>query len=149
LPKQNEVKNKEGLHKALLIHIGKSSQFTHENDLSPTSLYRILNGKRKTVRIQTLKKISDLTALYSSVQSIDAIERLNSYFRQYVRYASTPWRFDVEEVLAERFSDPHYTVIEDFCRKMGLSTLYGYLCTWYYEGSERDKLIQILTQTSL
>jgi len=149
LLKQNEVKNKEGLLKALLIHIGKSSQFTHENGLSPTSLYRILNGKRKTVSIQTLKKISVLPALYSSVQCTDAIERLNSYFRQYVRYATTPWCFDINEVMADRFSDPDYPAIEAFCRKMGLSTLYGYLCTWYYERSERDKLIQILTQTSL
>ena len=286
--KQNEVKNTKGLRNALLKHIEKPSQFAGENNLSATSLYRILNGKRETIRIQTLKqivsvfeleesfehhkvinyvlnllkeerlfeenwkKIADfsidrlqkmvlkgvmilpaelyrsvytnelktiaaidsdeadlfnllkketsafykfirldeerirffnhcvdfecdkrekifpfyqahldlidklfeemgaegpdfLAELYASATSTREVELLSIYFRQYVRYSTTPWHFDVEDILNERFSDPDYMKIVRFCRKINISELFGYLCTWVFEGEDRKKLVDLLT----
>ncbi len=285
--KQNEVKNTKGLRKALLKHIGKINQFARKNDLSPTSLYRILKGERETIRIETLKKIisafgivesfkhhkvinyilnllkeetlfkenrkrivnfsreslqkmllkgvmilpaelyrsvyadelkafanenpedsdifsmsqqetdvfytfisedadrirffnhcvafelsepeqlypfyqahlvlvnmlfeeigesgiAHLLNLYSSAHTVEAIERLNIYFRQYVRYSTTDWRFDVEEVLSERSSDTCYEKITEFCQQLNISELYGYLCTWFFENDKREKLLEVL-----
>ena len=285
--KQNEVKNTKGLREALLKHIGKINQFAHKNDLSRTSLYRILKGERETIRIETLKKIisafgleesfehhkainsilnllkeetlfeenrkrivnfsreslqkmllkgvmilpaelyrsvyadelkafanenpedsdifsmsqqetdvfytfisedadrirffnhcvafelsepeqlypfyqahlvlvnmlfeeigesgiAHLLNLYSSAHTVEAIERLNIYFRQYVRYSTTDWRFDVEEVLSERSSDTCYEKITEFCQQLNISELYGYLCTWFFENDKREKLLEVL-----
>jgi len=66
-------------------------------------------------------------------------------FRQYVRYSTTPWRFDVEEVMSERFSDPDYKKVSRFYKKVNLSQLFGYLCTFEFEGEERTWLIGIIT----
>jgi hypothetical protein len=87
---------------------------------------------------------SRLLNLYSSTHSIEDIERLNIYFRQYVRFSSTDWRFDVEETLSERFPDPDYERIVAFCQRITISELYGYLCTWSFENEKREKLLEVL-----
>jgi len=90
--------------------------------------------------------ILHLFNLYSSVRSVEDVERLNIYFRQYMRYASTNWRFDVTEVLAERKSDPDYAKIAAFCQKVNLSELFGYLCTWTFEIEKRERLLVLLLE---
>lgn len=88
--------------------------------------------------------IAHLLNLYSSAHTVEAIERLNIYFRQYVRYSTTDWRFDVEEVLSERSSDTCYEKITEFCQQLNISELYGYLCTWFFENDKREKLLEVL-----
>ena len=90
--------------------------------------------------------ISSLIRLYDSVESIDDFEKLNVYFRQYVRYSTTQWRFDVEDVMDERFSDTDYERIADFCRELGISELFGYLCAWEFEGAEHERLVVIFSE---
>ena len=76
-------------------------------------------------------------------QSTEKLEQLNVYFRQYVRYSTTPWRFDVEDVLSERFSDPNYVNISRFCKKINISEMFGYLCTWEFEEEERKSFLKM------
>jgi len=90
------------------------------------------------------EKISELIDLYTSVKKPKEVELLNIYFREYSRYSTTDWVFDVEEVLKNRFSDPDYDRIEAFCEHLNLSVLFGYVCTWFFEGAERDRLIEII-----
>ncbi len=101
-------------------------------------LFNILAGS-----IGDKKALSELINLYTSVKTNTDIELLNIYFREYVRYSTTKWRFDVEEVTENRFSDPDYKRIASFCGKLNLSEMYGYLCTWFFEGKERKKLIEM------
>jgi hypothetical protein len=90
------------------------------------------------------RALSKLVNLYATVKKNEHIEILNIYFREYARYSNTQWDFDVAEVLENRFSDPDYERVIAFCRKLNLSELYGYLCTWYFDGKERYRLIEIL-----
>jgi len=90
------------------------------------------------------EKISELIDLYTSVKKPTEVEQLNIYFREYARYSTTNWVFDVEEVLKNRFSDPDYGRIEVFCEHLNLSVLFGYVCTWFFEGAKRDELIEII-----
>ena len=91
-----------------------------------------------------MRHITLLMRLYSSIKSAEKLEQLNVYFRQYVRYSTTPWRFDVEDVLSERFSDPDYAKISRFCKKINVSEMFGYLCTWEFEGEERESFLKVL-----
>ncbi len=91
------------------------------------------------------QSVTALINLYAGVESIADFEKLNRYFRQYVRYSTTPWRFDVEDVLSERFSAPDYEKVASFCREINISDLFGYLCTWEFEGEERERFVDILT----
>lgn len=95
---------------------------------------------KKTIHLQSL------ITLYESIESIDGYEKLNIYFRQYVRYSSTHWRFSVEDVMSERYADPNYKRLSLFCKRSNISEFFGYLCTWEFEGEERNKLIEILTK---
>jgi transcriptional regulator with XRE-family HTH domain len=88
--------------------------------------------------------ITSLMKLYASVESPECLEQLNIYFRQYVRYSTTPWRFDVEDVLSKSASDTDYKKIALFCKKLNISELFGYLCTWQFEGNERKQLVEVL-----
>jgi hypothetical protein len=91
-----------------------------------------------------MRHIKLLMRLYSSIKSTEKLEQLNVFFRQYVRYSTTPWRFDVEDVLSERFSDPDYAKISRFCKKINVSEMFGYLCTWEFEGEERESFLKVL-----
>ena len=93
-----------------------------------------------------MRHITPLMRLYSSVDSTADHEMLNVYFRQYVRYSTTPWRFDVEEVMSERFSDPDHKKMIRFCKKTNLNELYAYLCLWHFEGKERERLFNFLVR---
>ncbi|HPF16425.1 MAG TPA: hypothetical protein P5107_04680 [Thermotogota bacterium] len=90
-----------------------------------------------------MRHITLLMRLYSSIKSAEKLEQLNVYFRQYVRYSTTPWRFDVEDVLSERFSDPNYAKISRFCKKINISEMFGYLCTWEFEEEERKSFLKM------
>lgn len=92
-----------------------------------------------------MRHITPLFRLYTASNSREENELLSVYFRQYVRYTTTAWRFDVEEVMSERYSDPDYKKIAQFCRKINISEMYGYLCTWYFEESDRNCLIELIT----
>jgi transcriptional regulator with XRE-family HTH domain len=93
-----------------------------------------------------MRHITPLIRLYASLDSTIDHEILNVYFRQYVRYLSTPWRFDVEEVMSERFSDPDYLKMLRFCKKTNLNEMYAYLCLWQYDGEDWKRLFDFLTQ---
>lgn len=93
-----------------------------------------------------MRYITPLIRLYTSIDSTADHERLNIYFRQYVRYSNTPWRFDVEEVMSERFFDPDYKKVVRFCKKTNLNELYAYLCLWYFDEEERKRSFNFLTQ---
>ena len=92
-----------------------------------------------------IQSVTALINLYVDVESIADFEKLNRYFRQYARYSTTPWRFDVEDVLSERFFAPDYEKIACFCREVNISEMIGYLCTWEFVGEEHERLIEILT----
>ncbi|HOO34407.1 MAG TPA: hypothetical protein PLB99_14835 [Thermotogota bacterium] len=47
--------------------------------------------------------------------------------------------------MSERFSDPDYKKVSRFYKKVNLSQLFGYLCTFEFEGEERTWLIGIIT----
>jgi hypothetical protein len=96
-----------------------------------------------------MRHITPLFRLYASIDSTSDHEQLNVYFRQYVRYLTTPWRFDVEEVMSERFSDPEYKKMLRFSKKTNLNEMYTYLCLWYYEGETRERLFDFLTKKRL
>jgi DNA-binding Xre family transcriptional regulator len=96
-----------------------------------------------------MRHITPLIRLYASIDSTSDHEQLNVYFRQYVRYLTTPWRFDVEEVMSERFSDPEYKKMLRFSKKTNLNEMYTYLCLWYYEGETRERLFDFLTKKRL
>jgi DNA-binding Xre family transcriptional regulator len=93
-----------------------------------------------------MRHITPLMRLYSSVDSTADHEMLNVYFKQYVRYSITPWRFDIEEVMSERFSDPDHKKMIRFCKKTNLNELYAYLCLWHFEGKERERLFNFLVR---
>jgi len=88
------------------------------------------------------EKISRLVDLYASLQETTEVELLNIYFREYARYSTTNWNFEVKEVLENRFSDRAYDKIADFCKRLNLSQWYGYVCTWYYDDARRERLIR-------
>ncbi len=104
--------------------------------------------------------ITPLIRLYSYVESLEEHERLNVYFRQYVRYSTTPWRFDVEEIMngileTDSFGvsqksqeSSEYEKIAHFCKKINISELFGYLCTWEFEGEEREAFVKLLLKLS-
>jgi len=104
---------------------------------------------RNTLFETLIKELRDETALhglitlYTSLRTKEEIELLNSFFREYVRISTAILDFDVEVVLEKRFSDPHYERIVLFCRKLNLSELQGYLCTWFFEVEERKRLLEI------
>jgi len=123
--------------------------FLKENDLNPFYKARFELANQLLSEMNRMRFITPLMRLYVSVSSVEDLERLNIYFRQYVRYSRTPWRFDVDEVMSERFSDPDQKKIARSCRKLNLSEMYGYLCTWYFEGEERERLVGILTGKAL
>jgi hypothetical protein len=83
--------------------------------------------------------------LYASLQETTEIELLNIYFREYARYSTTNWNFDVQEVLGNRFSDRAYDKIAAFCKRLNLSDLYGYVCTWFFEEVRRKRLIGLFS----
>ena len=93
-----------------------------------------------------MRHITPLIRLYASLDSTADHEQLNVYFRQYVRYLTTPWRFDVEEVMSERFSDPDYKKMLRFSKRTNLNEMYTYLCLWYYEGETRERVFVFLTK---
>jgi len=61
-----------------------------------------------------------------------------------MRYTTTPWRFDVEDALDERFDAPDYKKIARFCKRINISEMFGYLCTYEFEREERERLIEKL-----
>ena len=95
--------------------------------------------------LKNKNSLSELVNLYASVRKIDDMEQLNIYFREYMRYSTTDWNFDVEEVLENRFSDPDYDTISSFCEKLKLSEIHGYICTWFFEGEDRNRLLKMFS----
>jgi len=93
-----------------------------------------------------MRHITPLFRLYASIGSTLDHEQLNVYFRQYVRYSTTPWRFDVEEVMSERFSDPDYKKMLRFSKRTHLNEMYTYLCLWYYKGETRERVFDFLSE---
>jgi len=93
-----------------------------------------------------MRHITPLFRLYSSIGSTSDHEELNIYFRQYVRYSTTPWRFDVEEVMSERFSDPDYKKMLRFSKRTHLNELYTYLCLWRDDCETRKRVFDLLTK---
>jgi DNA-binding Xre family transcriptional regulator len=106
--------------------------------------YRLIDNL--FTEMDKMRHITPLFRLYASIDSTSDHEQLNVYFRQYVRYLTTPWRFDVEEVMSERFSDPDYKKMLRFSKKTNLNEMYTYLCLWYYEGETRERLFDFLTR---
>jgi hypothetical protein len=41
--------------------------------------------------------------------------------------------------VSKRFFDPDYEKIALFCKKINISEVFGYLCTWQFEGEERKR----------
>ena len=93
-----------------------------------------------------MRHITPLFRLYSSIGSTSDHEELNIYFRQYVRYSTTPWRFDVEEVMSERFSDPDYEKMLRFSKRTHLNELYTYLCLWRDDCETRKRVFDFLSE---
>ncbi|HPF17841.1 MAG TPA: hypothetical protein PLN92_09705, partial [Thermotogota bacterium] len=93
-----------------------------------------------------MRHITPLFRLYSSIGSTSDHEELNIYFRQYVRYSTTPWRFDVEEVMSERFSDPDYKKMLRFSKRTHLNELYTYLCLWRDDCETRKRVFDFLSE---
>jgi len=91
------------------------------------------------------EKISELVELYASLQEVTDVELLNIYFREYARYSTTNWNFDVQEILEERFLDCDYKRIVAFCERLNLSQCYGYVCTWVFEDARRERLIGLFS----
>ncbi len=87
---------------------------------------------------------NEFAALYLSLKTTEEIQRLSEYFRTYSRLSTVTTDSNVTAVLQNRFLDPDYKKIASFCHGMALEELKGYLCTWYLEGAERDKLIAYL-----
>jgi len=94
--------------------------------------------------IEKTRDITPLVKIYSKVKTTEELEILNIYFRQYVRYSTTPWRFDVENILEDRASDCEYKKIISFCKRINISDIYGYISTWNFEITEREKLLRLL-----
>ncbi len=103
-------------------------------------LFKIL-----TENIGDKNALSKLVELYTSVGKNEDFEMLNVYFREYARYSTTDWDFDAEKVLEKRFTDPNYGKIAAFCERLNMSELYGYICTWFFEGKDRRALLNILS----
>ena len=55
--KRDEIANGKALRYFLREQIGKPNTFAGKHGISHASLYRILNGERKKIKIQTLKRI--------------------------------------------------------------------------------------------
>jgi len=82
-----------------------------------------------------------ITSLYSCIKTDEGIELLNRYLREYARYSIHDWDFDAQVILKNRYSDPDYDTIASFCKRLNMSEIHGYLCTWFFEGEDRRSLI--------
>ena len=85
-----------------------------------------------------------LITLYTALKTNKEIEIINRYLREYSRVSAVNLDPNVEAVLGKRFDDPEYENIFCFCERMKFKELTGYLCTWFFEGEEREQLIRCL-----
>ena len=90
--------------------------------------------------------VNQLITLYGSLKINEDFDLMNRYFRAYTWGMTIKVDFDLEVILMERFDDPDYGTIVRFCEQMNLSEQEGYLCTWFFEGEERERLIQLIGQ---
>ncbi len=136
------VQNNERIH---FFNLAFQLAFDDEN-VNPFYKARYSLIDKLFTEMDKMRHITPLIRLYASLDSTIDHEILNVYFRQYVRYLSTPWRFDVEEVMSERFSDPDYLKMLRFSKRTNLNEMYTYLCLWHFEDEEWRKLFDFLTK---
>lgn len=100
---------------------------------------------KKLFEVCGKEQIEKLISLYTSLKSNDEIELFSRFLREYTWGLTVKADFNKEEILSNRFSDPYYQRIVLFCNHMKLSVLDVYLCTWFFEIEEREKLINFFT----
>lgn len=97
---------------------------------------------KKIVEVCGKEQIQKLIGLYTSLKSNNEIELFSRFLREYTWGLTVKADFNKEEILSNRFSDPYYQRIVSFCNHMNLLVLDVYLCTWFFETEEREKLIK-------